>query len=52
MKTEHVKTPAFTEEVSARWVEERVKRQKSKRSAPFVKENRGRIGQKIGKKDL
>jgi hypothetical protein len=49
MKTEHVKTPATTEEVSSRGVEERVKRHKSQRSAPFTKENRGRIGKKIEK---
>jgi hypothetical protein len=33
MKTEHVKTPATAEEVSARGVEERGKRHKSQRSA-------------------
>jgi hypothetical protein len=49
MKTEHVKTPATTEEVCARGVEERVKRHKSQRSAPFAKENRGRIGKRTCK---
>jgi len=49
MKTEHVKTPATTEEMSSRGVEERVKRHKSQRSAPFAKENRGRIGKKVEK---
>jgi hypothetical protein len=51
MKTEHVKTPATTEEVSARGVEEGVKRHKSQRSAPFVKENRGGLEKRL-KKDL
>jgi hypothetical protein len=38
MKTEHVKTPETTEEVSSDGMEKRVERCKSQRTAPFARE--------------
>jgi hypothetical protein len=50
MKAEHVKTAASTEEVSSHGLKKRLERHKSQRSAPFARENRGRIGKKTEKK--